>query len=108
MKQHQMIETLQLIHEMGEKFPMLSVNQINFYELAKHYGKNPKDLISMVVFLDCMTHMNAQSKKNIGYYIDLAEVTKIKVKKNHPQWTFEVYKNANEKIKLQHTYYHQF
>lgn len=108
MKKQTILEAVQLIAELGEKFPMLPINQINFYELAKFYQKNPKDLISMVVFLDCMKHMNGQSEEQIRYFVNLEEVSKIKVKKNEHQWVFDVYKNAQEKIKLNHVYSHQF
>lgn len=107
-KQQDMMETLKLITEFGDQFPMLTVKEINFYELAKYYGKDPKDFITMVVFLDCMRHMNEKSEKNIHYFINLEDVSKMKVKKNQHQWSFEIYKNAREKVKLQHDYHHVF
>lgn len=108
MKKKNILESLELIADFGEKFPLLAINQINFYELAKFYQKNPKDLISMIVFLDCMKHMNDQSEKQISYFINLEEVRKIKVKKREQQWVFDVYKNAQEKFTLTHIYQHSF
>lgn len=107
-KQKEMNETLTLMAELAEKFPMLSVNQINFYEFAKFYQKNPKDFITMVVFLDCMKQMNHQTTNGITYFINLEDVRKINVKKNQDKWAFDVYNSAKEKVTLRHVYTHVF
>lgn len=108
MKKQAVVETLQTLQAFSDKFPTLAVNQINFYELAKHYQKNPKDFISMVVFMDCMNHMNERSENENSYYLDLAQVKQITVRRNKEQWVFDVYKNTREKVRLSHVYHHRF
>lgn len=98
------IETLIHINELGEKFPLLQLKQINFYELAKFYKKDSKDFLSLVVLLDCMKQTNENSTKKIAYYIDINEVSKIKVKRNQNKWVFHVHKNSNENMKLTHEF----
>lgn len=104
MKKNDILESLMIIQDFSKNFPMMKLQEINFHELAKFYNRNPKDLISMICFLDCMNVINQNANKKNKIIIDLNNVSKIKIKKNNSKWVFFVYKNANSFLELSHTF----
>lgn len=107
MKQKLILKTLGTLHEFSEKFPMLTVSDINLYELAKHYDLHGKDFESMIVFMDCMKNIklkDKETKEKMGSFVDLMKVKSIQIKKKQDNWTFKIKDNDDKTFRIEHKY----
>lgn len=94
-------KTLMEIEEFSSKFPMMKVKNIDYAQLAKYLKADYKVVLSAVALLECMKKMNSEAKER-QYYIDLEDMSKMKVKKDKEKWIFTIYKNSKEKMRIKH------
>jgi hypothetical protein len=86
-------KTLTVLNELSEKFPKMTLNNIDFYSLAPYYHLQAKDFFTMVVFLDGIRNLKAMDRaqnKLVSFVIDMSEVKSITAKKEESKWVFDL------------------
>lgn len=107
LNQKDLIKTVNIIKDLSAKFPLMTLEDINYDFLSKEFQITKKHFVSTIVFIDWL-HKN-------GVHLDILDVNSLLVKSAFvnnnedggrlTRWQFHIKSKKNEKtLKFEHTY----
>jgi hypothetical protein len=80
MQQKEIINTLKIIDDLNQNFPLLPITHLDFNYLSKEFNIDKKQIYSMIAFMNWIASKNT--------FIDIADLKSLKVSRGGNKWVF--------------------